>query len=85
MQLRCLGVTGGEPQEMKNGEHPAINVNNISQKEQVNIAGVNNITMSQPVSKIKNETRFVNINYLLKRTKRRALHEITNQVFILCH
>lgn len=42
---------------MKNGEHPTINVNNISQKEQVNIAGVNNIIMSQPVSKIKNETK----------------------------
>ena len=41
---------------MENGEHPAVNVNNISQNEQVNIAGVNNITMSQPVSKIKNET-----------------------------
>lgn len=56
MQLRCLGVTGREPQKMENGEHPAVNVNNISQNEQVNIAGVNNITMSQPVSKIKNET-----------------------------
>ncbi|KAG1219190.1 hypothetical protein G6F35_007694 [Rhizopus arrhizus] len=61
LQLRCLGVTGREPQKMENGEHPAVNVNNISQNEQVNIAGVNNITMSQP------------------RTKRRALHEITNQ------
>lgn len=40
---------------MENGEHP-VNVNNISQNEQVNVAGVTNITMSQPVSKIKNET-----------------------------
>lgn len=42
---------------MENGEHPAVTVNNISQNEQVNIAGVNNITMSQPVSKIKNGTK----------------------------
>ncbi|OAC98684.1 hypothetical protein MUCCIDRAFT_114925 [Mucor lusitanicus CBS 277.49] len=48
LQLRCLGVTGREPQEMDNGEHPTVNVNNISQNEQVNIAGVNNITMNQP-------------------------------------
>lgn len=57
MQLRCLGVTGREPQDIENGEHPVVNVNNISQNEQVNIAGVNNITMNQFVSKIKNETR----------------------------
>ncbi|KAG1046841.1 hypothetical protein G6F43_010690 [Rhizopus delemar] len=48
MNFDETGVTGEEPQEMKNGEHPTINVNNISQKEQVNIAGVNNIIMSQP-------------------------------------
>ncbi|KAF1796090.1 hypothetical protein FB192DRAFT_1425403 [Mucor lusitanicus] len=50
VDLRCLGVTGREPQEMDNGEHPTVNVNNISQNEQVNIAGVNNITMNQPYS-----------------------------------
>ncbi|KAI8992196.1 hypothetical protein BDF20DRAFT_811162 [Mycotypha africana] len=36
-----------EPQEIETEEHPTVNVNNISQNEQVNIAGVNNITMSQ--------------------------------------
>lgn len=87
MHLKCLGVTKGGPQELENGENSAVNVNNISQNEQVNIAGVNNITMSQSLSNIKKEnktkTRHVNINYLLKSIKQRTLHEITNQVFIL--
>ncbi|CAO3636121.1 unnamed protein product [Mucor hiemalis] len=51
LQLRCLGVTGRGPQELENREHPAVNVNKISQDEQVNIAGVNNITMNQPRTK----------------------------------
>lgn len=34
-------------------EHPVVNINNLSQTGQVNIAGVNNITMSKPLNKIQ--------------------------------
>ncbi|CAO0793652.1 unnamed protein product [Mucor circinelloides] len=61
LQLKCLEATRRGSQELKNEDTPTVNVNNISQNEQVNVAGVNNITMSQPP------------------TKRRNLHEITNQ------
>jgi len=55
LQLKCLEATSRGSQELKNEDTPTVNVNNISQNEQVNVAGVNNITMSQPVSNIKKQ------------------------------
>ncbi|KAK4515823.1 uncharacterized protein ATC70_010780 [Mucor velutinosus] len=49
LQLRCLVATRSDPQALENEKTPTVNnINNISQNEQVNIAGVNNIAMSQP-------------------------------------
>ncbi|KAG2193551.1 hypothetical protein INT47_010329 [Mucor saturninus] len=50
VELRFLGVGGSGTQGIQNEGFAAINVNNISQNEQVNIDGVNNVTVNIPVT-----------------------------------